>query len=235
MENKLFDRIRNVECTEEDMREIISMAHKGKLDSTLPFDRYYRLRDILKCIELYEEGKLSHKLLTRWAVAYDALISGGVGYSDPKPDEDGEENAPSTVPTQKIITACIREWLDSLSICDDAKEADSEGECDDEDEDCYRLYTASEHKRVFEILDRIYNSLDEWDVVYTHEMYDFDENPEELEEIVLLFINREEKEFFVISNDSYDFHENKPEAAAVTYGEFEKKINELTENGYKAL
>ena len=226
---ELQQRIFDVECTVEEMDQLIEMAQNGELEREKQFDKYYRLDSILKCFSLYQSGDATHGFLCKWATAYDALIHGGIGYFVPDDEDEECQEDYEPVSTKDIITSQITLWLESLSMSDDDCAPDLNGE------EQYSIHTASEHLPLFKHLDRIYRSTEDWEACYTHALYDGNDRFEELEDILVLFINTVSREFCVICNSSYNFHVTRPEIPHLSYGDFFDKICELKESGYSEL
>ena len=132
----LYEKIRNADCTEEELSDLLSKAYELEKDCQDPFKEYYSVDNILRCIDLYKSRKVSDSYLAHWANVYGYLILCNDGSKSDK-----------ALTWQDLVEYDIADWLDGLSFYEE--ESDDENYID-------------HFRRAFEVLDGIYRNLDEW-------------------------------------------------------------------------
>lgn len=132
----VYEKIRNADCTEEELSKLLSETELLENDCADPFKAYYNADDVLKRIDLCKEGKVSDEYLADWANVYAWLLL-------------RDEECDNALTWKDLVEYDITDWLDGLSFYD---EEDDEGTLLDD------------FRRAFEVLDGIYRSLDEWQV-----------------------------------------------------------------------
>ncbi|MDE5910950.1 MAG: hypothetical protein K2H24_01310, partial [Clostridia bacterium] len=78
MYNKiLFEKICNVECSFEELKQFNGKIDEQEYDLDNPFEKYYNVDRIVLAIEKYKRKDMEYRCLACWANAYNWIISGG--------------------------------------------------------------------------------------------------------------------------------------------------------------
>lgn len=211
MYNKqLFEKICNVTCSFEELESFVIKIDKKEFDLEQPFEKYYDLDKILLAIKRYEDKEISDRYLAYWMNAYDWIVSGGFKV----------ESKENVISFKKWLQWEISEWLDSLSFFDDSED----------------FYNLDKYKNVFTVLDKVYRTCDEWEIVFAHteEFYDAEVDEEGLKDVVVLASNSKMKEFVKIYGE-LDYYTYKVQFARVELDALEKEVSRLKEEGYEEL
>ena len=215
MTNKeLFKKIRDLECT---LDEIVDFTDDRGRNTPDYFKEYYDFETIKKCLHLYYEGKISSKYLSEWAFAYSMILKGHQSFIQYR---DFEE---------KLTFKRILERL-FFNILGYLDEYDFETQWGENEADLHY------YEKLMTALDEAYKNLEQWCAVYRFATY-INENDEveEMEEIVLLCVNHETKEFFIIRDGENYYEEDEIALIRLSKDAFENKVKELKDNGYNDL
>ena len=166
MYNKeLFDKIINVTCTFDELKEFVINIDKQEFDLDNAFEKYYSIERILNAIRRYENKEIDDIYLSCWMNAYNWIIMAGF-----KIESENKE-----IYFRDWVEWAISDWLDSLSFFDDS----------------YDWYNLEEYKNSFMVTDKIYKNLNDWKCLFAHT----DEWGDNEDDVVLLAINHKAKEF----------------------------------------
>lgn len=208
---KMFKKICDVDCTLEEILEFSDDRGRGTPDY---FKAYYNLDSILKCLNLYYDGKISSKHLSEWAFAYSMILLWHQSFRTYRMPED------------KYTFKALLETL-FLSILGYIDEYDFETQWG-ENEKSLRRY-----EKILTALDKAYTNIDDWSALYRYETYiNEDDEEEEIEEIILLCIDNKTKEFFTVKDAENYYEEDEIALIRLSPDAFEGKINELSGSGY---
>ena len=215
MTNKdLFKKIRDLECT---LDEIVDFTDDRGRNTPDYFKEYYDLEAIKKCLHLYYEGKISSKYLSEWAFAYSMILKGHQSFIQYR---DFEEKL-----TFKRILESL--FFNILGYLDEYDFETQWGENEAYIHHYENLLTA---------LDKAYKNLEQWRALYRFATYiNEDDEAEEMEEIILLCVNHETKEFFTIRDGENYYEKDEIALVCLTECAFDEKVKELLDNGYNDL
>ena len=202
-DKEMYEKIFTISCTFEELENFVSDINKKELDLDNAFEKYYSLDCILSAIKKYKAKQVDDRFLACWANAYNWIISAGL-------DFQSETNHK----IKEIIAFEISDWLDSLSFFDEDEEV-----CDIE-----------QYINVFSTLDKIYNSMNDWEFEYAPTNEFCDENGD----IWLLLINIKEGLFLKLFHEGYgDYSVENQEPWSED--DIDKAIQSLKANGYKEM
>ena len=202
-DKKIYEKIYTVSCTFEELRNFLSGIDKKELDLDNAFQKYYSLDCILSAIQKYKAKQITDKFLRNWAYAYNWIISAGLKFQ-----------SKTNHKIKEIIAFEISDWLDSLSFFDEDEEV-----CDIE-----------KYINVFSTLDKIYNSINDWEFEYAPTNEFCDENGD----IWVLFINIKERLLLKLFHEwrgDYSVENQEPWSE----DDIDKAIQSLKANGYKEM
>lgn len=223
MYNKnLIERICRAECYDKELEMFCSCPQEHEYDSHNSFDKYYSLDNILKTIELYQQGKISDRYLVSWACAYLWILQSELRV-------DGYYDAFITLPMKELLKSEIIDTLDSLSFFDKDYEYE---------EDIIQKYA-----QTFTDLDELYRTLPEWESFFASDngFYDDDikyhENSgyPDICESWMLFVHHGNKKFIRLHDDSFNCKKDKFEAQEITQDEIRNLETHLKSHGYTEL
>ena len=202
-DKKMYEKIFTVSCTFEELEIFVVDIDKKEFDLDNAFERYYSLNYILLAIQKYKAKQISDKFLAYWACAYNWIISAGLDFQ-----------SKTNHKIKEIIAFEISDWLDSLSFFDEDEEV-----CDIEN-----------YINVFSTLDKIYNSINDWEFEYAPTNEFCDENGD----IWLLLINIKGGLFLKLFHEGYgDYSVENQEPWSED--DIDKAIQSLKANGYKEM
>lgn len=209
-DEKLYERILALECTEKELNSISPRLAEMEYDSLEPFDKYYSLDRVRACIQKLDAGEWSVMAAAGWVNVYNWIVMGGFKGEDH--DEDKKE-----ISLAALIRYEISDWLDGMSFMDGVYSPPAE------------FYLEGLTR-----LDGFYKDRNDWDGFYT-----FTDNRNsdggEMDDIYLLLINGKRRQIIISRNDSVDWIRNKPMLTLVALKEFKGKIKEYNTLGYKEL
>ena len=182
---QLYERICSVTCTEDELAEFCK--DELECDTENPFDKYYSLESIEKCIAMYESKKVSDQFLAHWANLYNWIIMGGFKTDDTE----------KTVSLNMLARWEISDWLDSLSFYD-AQYHESEEYSPLTFRNPTEIY-----KNSFRVFDGVYHAPNEWDVFYAHA--DDYGGYSDGGDICLLLVNKKQRSYLKLYSDQYDY------------------------------
>ena len=202
-DKKMYEKIFTVSCTFEELRKFLRDTKKTEWDLHNAFEKYYSLAYILSAIQKYKTKQINDRFLANWACAYNWIISAGLDFQ-----------SKTNHKIKEIIAFEISDWLDSLSFFDEDEEV-----CDIE-----------QYINVFSTLDKIYNSINDWEFEYAPTNEFCDENGD----IWLLLINIKEGLFLKLFHEGYgDYSVENQEPWSED--DIDKAIQSLKANGYKEM
>ena len=147
MYNKiLFDKICNVECSFEELKQFNGKIDEQEYDLDNPFEKYYNVDRIVLAIEKYKRKDMEYRCLACWANAYNWIISGGCKLKY-------EESL------KALLIYEIRDWLDRLSFFEGSEDT----------------FDIEEYKTTFKSLDRVYNDIEDCNAICHNYGYDEDD------------------------------------------------------------
>ena len=179
----LIEKVIGAECLEEEMSQVLNFLQNRKNYEGLEFlknsfEKYYNLARIINTIRKYENKEIDDRYLAYWMCIYNWIIMA-----------DEWANVPIEEITFKTwVVWEISGWLDSLSFFDDSDD----------------FYNLEEYKKTFEVLDKIYNNLEDWNRVFAHT----DEWGDNDDDVAVLVSNDKTKEFVRIGSQ-LDYLNNK--------------------------
>lgn len=207
----LFEKICNVTCTWDELKRFNSKIDEKDFDIDDCFKKYYSINSILKCIELYNDKRISDKYFSYWCNAYNWIIMGGF---KGKANDENVKN----VDLETILIWDISDWLDSLSFFD-------------EEYDDFDLGAYVDNLRV---LDSIYNSPEQWDAFYSFGTDTYDSYAS-INDIIVLLINKIKNVYYTFVSDGCDFKDYILDEKLIKVANVEDLINDLKIKGYKNL
>lgn len=207
----LFEKICNVQCTWDELKNFNSKINEKEFDVDNSFEKYYSFNSIMRCIQLYKDKQITDKYLALWCNAYNWIIMGGFK------DKANEEN--EKIDVTEIIVWDIVDWIDSLSFFDD------------EDVDFYDLDVYVKNLR---ILDSLYKNHKKWEVFYSFgtDVYD---NDEPVNNISVLFVFKTKKVYYAFDSDACNFEQYVLDERLIKTLNTEALIKDLKAKGYREL
>ncbi len=137
-----FEKVCRVECTFAELEA--ENLEEMEYDYENPFEKYYKLENILLAIQKYQKHSITAQHLAYWANTYNWIINGGFKTEEKKTKSSLEQ----------IILWEISDTLDALSFFDGK-----------------RYYNLKWFSQAFSTLDLILHSLEKWQVHYTFSSY----------------------------------------------------------------
>ena len=205
----LIEKVVCAECLKEEMSQVLNCLQNRKNYEGLEFlknsfEKYYNLARIINAIRKYENKEIDDRYLAKWMCVYNWIIMA-----------DEWANVPIEEITFKTwVVWEISGWLDSLSFFDDSDD----------------FYNLEEYKKTFEVLDKIYNNLEDWNRVFAHT----DEWGDNDDDVAVLVSNDKTKEFVRIGSQ-LDYLNNKVAFERVELDELKRRVDALKKLDYKEL
>ena len=205
----MLEKICGVTCTLEELKSFNYKIDEKEFDIDNPFEKYYSLDVILKCIQLYKDKRITGKYLAYWCNAYNWIIMGGF---KGKASDENEKN----VDVATILIWDISNRLDSLWFFV-AKYHDLD------------MYIGN-----FRILDSIYKNHKKWEIFYSFGTETYD-NGEPANDISVLFISKTKNVYYTLASDGCDFKECVLDEELTETQDIDTIISDLKAKGYKEL
>lgn len=201
----LFNRICNVSCSWEELKEFVIAIDKKEFDVENPFEKYYSVDRIISAIEKYQAKQINAKFLAYWMNAYDWIIMGGfkIEYED------------ESVALKDFLIWTIADWLDSLSFFDDS-------------DDWYNL---EEYKNTYKVLDSVLQDLPTCKAVFS----ELDEEDFTQEDAVVVLIMNDKAKYFIKVYGDLDYNNEKVKFEKIKAIDLKKRAQQLLDFGYKEL
>ena len=150
MYNKdLFERICNVSCSWDELKEFVTVINEKEFDLDNPFEKYYNVDRLISAIEKYQAKEIDAIFLACWMNAYNWIITGGFKIEDKD----------KSIGLKKFLVWQIVDWIDSLSFFN-------------VDVDQYDL---EEYKNIYKVLDSVLQDSDQCSAVFAQHGCDDDE------------------------------------------------------------
>jgi hypothetical protein len=215
--NELFNKIRNVESTLDELLEFSSGRGRVTIDF---FAKYYSLDSILRCISLYKDGKVSAQYLSEWAYCYSQVLT-GCGTANEPYDYENKVSFKKLVENQILVL-----------LADDLAEYHLSMEYYGEEDNGQVEF----FEKLFIVFDEIYTDIGEWQPYYCLEEYEDDEGNTVLSgDAIVAFVNRGKKKFYQMMIDDLAYTNNKLEALELSYGAYCDHVEKLRETGYTEM
>ena len=222
MYNKnLMERVCKAECYDKELEAFCSCLEEHEYDVHNSFDKYYSLENILKTIELYQQGKISDRYLANWACAYLWILQAELRV-------DKYYDAFITLPMKELLKSQIIDTLDSLAFFDEESEWE---------EDIIQRYAQS-----FTDLDELWRTLPEWESFFApdndfcdDDIADSDNDGPDICESWILFVHHGNKKFIRIYDDEFNCQKDTFEAKETTQDEMRNIETNLKSHGYAEL
>ena len=201
-----IQRIFHLTCSEADLR----VSHSEiRYDITHPFMKYYRYSQIKRAFEAYLNGIWSDKMLARWACHYLWILLGGCDYDHVIEDLNS---------MQSLCRDLITDALDGLAffeeeIADDPRVEIGEMLC------------------VFESLDRVFRTQQQWRAVYAPVGSNAIDNGTQY----VVLINDTQKEYMIADSDHLVNGFEDERFDYVDEAELLDLVNTLKADGYRTL
>ena len=202
-DKELIQRVCNLTCLKE---ELVRNQTTIKYDTEHPFKKYYSLSTIKGAIEKYISNEWDDQTLAHWACIYCWILSGGFG-----------DNLTDDLNSFETFFKNFITWdLDGLSFFSAEDEEPND---------------MQESIALFEHYDHIWQTRNEWEVVYAM----IGPFAKENEDQYALLVNNTKKEYMIMYSDHLKNGYEDERFHFVSQDEYVALVEQLKKDGYTML
>ena len=202
-DKELIQRVCNLTCLKE---EVVRNQTTIKYDTKHPFKKYYSLSTIKGAIEKYISNEWDDQTLAHWACIYCWILSGGF-----------DDNLTDDLNSFETFFKNFITWdLDGLSFFSAEDEEPND---------------MQESIALFEHYDHIWQTRNEWEVVYAM----IGPFAKENEDQYALLVNNIKKEYMIMYSDHLENGYEDEHFHFVSQDEYVALVEQLKKDGYTVL